>query len=252
MSPGTAALSFCFADADLARAAALYGLPAAMTLIGLAGSLGHCAGMCGPFVLGRIAIGAEGRAPPRGEFGRLKGGLLLPYHLGRMTTYSALGGLAGGLGDLVSDAPGFRIAAAGALLVAALVLLRQALGRRKGAFGAGGLARALARAGSWLVGDGPRLPEALGLYGFGLVLGLLPCGLLWGALAIAAGTGDAATGARAMAGFALGTMPVLIAIGWAGAFAGARMNGRLRSAARPLLLINAGWLVLLAGRLALS
>ena len=62
-------------------------------LAGLAGSPLHCAPMCGPFVLaraaGRLANVPAGRLCERQ---RLLSGALLPYHLGRIGTYAALGG----------------------------------------------------------------------------------------------------------------------------------------------------------------
>src|SRR5512145_2116481 len=93
--------------AAIAAPATAETLIAALFLAGLAGGAAHCAGMCGPFVLAQTA----GRlaAVPVERFGRLTrlgGALLLPYHLGRATTYAGLGavgaGLAGGISDLTA------------------------------------------------------------------------------------------------------------------------------------------------------
>jgi sulfite exporter TauE/SafE len=56
------------------------------------------------------------------------------------------------------------------------------------------------------------LPQA---YFFGMIWGWLPCGLVYGALATAAATGEAARGALAMLAFGLGTLPWLLAAGLA-------------------------------------
>ncbi|HJS32306.1 MAG TPA: sulfite exporter TauE/SafE family protein, partial [Alphaproteobacteria bacterium] len=87
-----------FAAADLAAGGDALGLIAALLVAGLIGGFAHCAGMCGPFVLGQVTAGLSG-APERAErvFGRMAGAALIPYHLGRLTTYSALGAAAGGL-----------------------------------------------------------------------------------------------------------------------------------------------------------
>jgi sulfite exporter TauE/SafE len=53
----------------------------------------------------------------------------------------------------------------------------------------------------------------------GLVTGILPCGLLASAWALAAAAGDPAGGAASMAIFALGSLPGLIAPVLAGRFA---------------------------------
>ena len=48
-------------------------------MAGLVGGFTHCAGMCGPFVIAQA-----------GSLGKISSSLLLPYHLGRMTTYVGL------------------------------------------------------------------------------------------------------------------------------------------------------------------
>ena len=85
-------------------------------------------------------------------------------------------------------------------------------------------------------------------YALGLVLGLLPCGLLYGALAAAGGTASALGGATAMAAFALGTVPALIAVGWVGLIVRRRLRGVTRWIATPLLLANAVLLLALASQ----
>ena len=42
-------------------------LPVSLFLAGLAGSLVHCVGMCGPFVLGQVVSGIEGERLAYGE-----------------------------------------------------------------------------------------------------------------------------------------------------------------------------------------
>src|SRR6185312_14724447 len=81
------------------------GLLAGLFLAGLAGSTVHCVPMCGGFVLGQVAD-RMARVPAARlcEWQRVGRGALLPYHLGRLTTYAGLGALAGlggaGLGRL--------------------------------------------------------------------------------------------------------------------------------------------------------
>lgn len=58
-----------------------------------------------------------------------------------------------------------------------------------------------------------------GAFVFGLLWGWLPCGLVYAALALASTTGSAADGALAMTAFGVGTLPMLVALGWTGAFA---------------------------------
>jgi sulfite exporter TauE/SafE len=183
-------------------------LPIGLLFAGLAGSLVHCVGMCGPFVLGQVAAGVERHASGTyGEWRRLAGAALAPYHLGRFTTYTALGAAAGAATALFTSTAAFAWLSGGLLAVAASVMILQAFGIAVGARSSTG--SALARIAGPLLSSHTRAAR----YALGVVLGFLPCGLLYGALAAAAGTGSAPEGALAMAAFALGTVPALVAVG---------------------------------------
>ena len=224
------------------------GVPLSLLLAGLAGSVVHCVGMCGPFVLGQVMAGldrgaaAGAGAGSYGEWHRLAGAALLPYHLGRLTTYTALGALAGSATALFAATSAFGWLSGGLLVVAALLMIVQALGLALG--GSSPLAGVLARLAT-------PLSSATGLgarYGLGVVLGFLPCGLLYGALAAAGGTGSAIDGALAMAAFAAGTVPALVATGWGGMLVRRRLRERGRWIATPLLIANALLMLALASQ----
>jgi sulfite exporter TauE/SafE len=215
------------------------GLGLSLFLAGLGGSLLHCVGMCGPFVLGQVVADA-GQAGSYGEWRRLAGAALAPYHLGRITTYSALGALAGGATALFAATAAFAWASALLLVAGAIFLLLQAFGL---AMHAGSpLGSVLTRLATPLSASS----QPLARYGLGVVLGFLPCGLIYGALGVAAGTGSAWRGALAMAAFAAGTVPALVAVGWGGHFLRRRLHGVARWIAVPLLLANAVLMVALA------
>lgn len=222
------------------------GLPAALFLVGLVGGFTHCTGMCGPFVLSQIAGDAERMVRPGiGEWRRLRGAALMPYHLGRMTTYSALGALAGAFGGLAVGLSGYRWLFAAFLAAAAVLFLMQGLSgfaRWLGNPFGGALTGPLARITRPLL-DTPRGWQS---YGLGVALGFLPCGFLYSVLVAAAGSGDALRGALAMAGFALGTVPSLVLVGYVGVFFGRRSLGAVRTFGTPLMLVNAGFLGFLA------
>lgn len=227
-------------------------LPLALFLAGLAGGAAHCAGMCGPFVLTQVGQRIAGTSGAYGELRRLRDGALVPYHLGRLTTYALLGAVAGAMAGLVVDATNFRLALAALLLFAALLFLAQVFARAKAWLGArsGALGGALGgRLASWAA-PFARDPRGWRGYGFGLALGFLPCGLLYGALAAAAGTGEALAGGLAMAAFAVGTMPALIGVGIVGAAFGRRWRGAMEVALVPLMVLNAALLALMAWRVA--
>jgi sulfite exporter TauE/SafE len=242
---------FCTTDPTMVRLGGILnaaGLPGALFFVGLAGGVTHCTGMCGPFVLAQITGDTSRMAAPRlSEWQRLKGAALLPYHIGRLTTYTGLGGVAGAAGGLVATLAGARWLSSLFLALAALLFICQ------GVVGIGHLVRnplgdalagPLARLTRPLLGD----PRGWRGYLLGLALGFLPCGFLYGALAAAAGSGSAAGGALAMAAFTLGTVPNLVLVGYLGVFFG-RSAGRWAQAfAAPLMLANAAVLALLAVR----
>ncbi len=205
-------------------------------LMGLVGGP-HCVAMCGAACAG---IGQA--AGPR------KASALLLFQLGRVLGYSLLGGLAAasmqGLGWLTVQSAALRpvwsmlhVAA----LVLGLVLLVQArqpvwleaAGRRVWRS-----ARALA------AGWGGGAPLVLGT-----LWALLPCGLLYSALLVAALAGGPLAGAMVMALFALGTSVTMLAGPWLwlrlrGAAPGEGQWGvRLAGAA---LAVSSGWALWMA------
>lgn len=205
-------------------------------LMGLVGGP-HCVAMCGAACAG---IGQA--AGPR------KTMALLTFQLGRIVGYALLGALAAasmqGLGWLTVQSAALRpvwsmlhVAA----LVLGLVLLVQA------------------RQPVWLEAAGRRVWRAARAFASGwgggapLVLGtlwaLLPCGLLYSALLVAALAGGPLAGAMVMALFALGTSVTMLAGPWLwlrlrGAAPGQGQWGvRLAGAA---LALSSGWALWMA------
>lgn len=250
----------------------LAALLAALALAGLAGGLMHCAPMCGVFVLAQVDARLT-RVPvaSMSEAMRLRAGLLPGYHLGRIATYAALGAVAGligqGFGDSLAAVDRLRGWAAVPLGLAGLVLLASA-GMRLGLLGqpnrpalfpagavpgsgrhgrapgvAGFASRLLTRIRPWLAGGGCR-----GV-GTGLVLGFLPCGLVYAALAAALAAGRPLAGALAMVAFGLGTIPALGVVGVGGQALLRRHPALARKLAPALLGLAA--LPLIAGAAAL-
>lgn len=226
------------------------GLMAGLFMAGLLGGFSHCAGMCGPFVLSQVVTRLEAvPAADMSEMKRLTGAALVPYHLGRMTTYGALGGVAGALAGGFAHMSGLKTLSGVLLMAAAVLFMGYGVKKLGGPFwpsrSGGGFA---ARVTGLLR---PLFARPLGLrgYGLGVVLGFIPCGLLYGALAAAASSGGGVAGALGMVAFAAGTVPVLLAIGWAGHVAGGTWMGAVRTIAPVLLLLNGGVLAYMAWQL---
>jgi len=205
----------------------------AVFLASLLGSL-HCVGMCGAFVA--FAVGAD---PERGG----KASLHAAYNLGRLSTYVALGVIAGAVGhavDLTGEAAGLqRVAAsiAGAMMVGfgLIVLLRLRGVHLPRAPLPPGLRRITERGHKFAAERTPGVRALL----VGMLTTLLPCGWLYAFVITAAGTGSPFWGGVTMAVFWAGTLPALVAVG-AGVSRLAGALGRRIPVATTVLLIGVG------------
>ncbi|HBL26383.1 MAG TPA: hypothetical protein DD490_06065 [Acidobacteria bacterium] len=179
----------------------------------------HCAGMCGGFVVALAVRDRERRL-------RLAGNQIL-LHLGKATTYAFLGALAGLLGGALVHSTALTwtgrllaILAAIVLALAGLTLLGLRSSRPS--------AWTIRLAALWQKFLGPLLQErpAGSSLVIGLVLGTLPCPLVYAGLAAAAATGSPGQGAAILGGVALGTIPTLALVALVGVTLseGARRN----------------------------
>jgi sulfite exporter TauE/SafE len=179
---------------------------AAAFLAGLLGSA-HCLGMCAG--ISGLAAAHAGAASLRGQLP-----LTLVYNAGRVLSYALLGAIVGGFGGVVvrlspAIAGPVRIISG---IVIVLVGLRVAFDlrvldavERSGA----ALWQRIAPAARGLV-PVTSAPRALGL---GLLWGLLPCGLVYSALLIAATAATPVGGAAVMLAFGVGTLPAMVTTG---------------------------------------
>ena len=176
------------------------GLFLTLFLGGLMGSASHCVGMCGPFV---IAQTASLEAAPS-LLARVRGLALLPYHLGRMTTYMVLGIVAGSLSGMVFNVPLQRGIAVVLLTVAGILFLASAVPSLKRSLASTALQGVATRLGSALGRIAKPFftaPTPWHRYALGVTLGFLPCGLLAAALMAVAATAEPISAAFGMAAF---------------------------------------------------
>lgn len=226
------------------------GLFLTLFLGGLMGSATHCVGMCGPFVVAQTT--SLERAP--GLFARVRGLALMPYHLGRMTTYMILGVVAASLSGMVFSVPLQRGIAVVLLTVAGLLFLASAVPSLKRLAGPGILPGFLhgylARFGAALGRFAKPFfsaPTAWHRYALGITLGFLPCGLLAAALMAVAATADPISAAFGMAAFCVGTMPALFLAGAGGRYALDHLPVRFSTLARGVMVFNSLSLFIIAG-----
>jgi len=202
--------------------------------VGVLGSV-HCLGMCGPIAL--VLPGAE-RSGLRYLLGRVV------YNAGRVVTYATLGLAVGFLGRRIALA-GFQQALTIVLGVVVLAgaLLPSASARLTARWSP------LTHAHQWVrdaLGALLRRRSVSSLALIGLVNGLLPCGLVYLALAGAAATADELRAAVFMVGFGAGTVPAMLAASLAGSLVPARWKNRL-VAVVPTVMAMVGILLILRG-----
>ncbi len=190
-------------------------------VLGFAGSL-HCVGMCGPIAM----------AVPVGKGTKLQQMMAFSlYQFGRISAYAILGFLFGVLGFGLNMA-GFQQGLS--LTVGILMLLFIWFPKLSGKLGmSNGLAKYQSRVTRFMAArlKSNRMPALLGL---GFFNGLLPCGLVYIALAGSIATYDPFQGALFMAAFGLGTAPVLYLVGFTGRQVSVSLRSQFRKVA-PLI-----------------
>ena len=207
----------------------------AAALLGLLGSV-HCVAMCGPLIL---AVGVPRHR--RGLGARLQ--YVGTYHAGRLATYAVLGGVVGAAGSVVALAGLGRVLA----LLAGLLLLVAGIGpafvRKWPSWSWPWMATAAA------AGTAARRWQAThsitGPFAAGLANGLLPCGMVYAALATSLAAGSIGHAAGSMVAFGLGTAPALVGVSLGAAHVSSAWRRRL-SHASPIALVLVG--LLLVGR----
>jgi sulfite exporter TauE/SafE len=202
-------------------------------ITGLVGSL-HCLGMCGP-----IALALPGTA--RQGWSYFVGRLL--YNLGRLSTYAVLGAIVALLGVAAAM---FEVQRWFSLILG-MVMLVLAL-HHFGVWGKRFAQHDNFFTRSWRRGMGQvmRIRGLGGMFALGLMNGILPCGLVYAGLFIAAHSSTAWEGAAKMALFGLGTLPLMLSLSWSGKWLGAWLKQRSRMI-MPSMMTFLGILFLLRG-----
>ncbi len=202
--------------------------------IGLIGSL-HCIGMCGPIAIA-LPLGSKG-------FGNRLTGTLL-YNLGRIITYGILGSLFGLLGK------GFEMAGiqrwvsitAGIMMISwilfPILFHRKFLNLNFGDSAVNSLISKLRK----LFGK----QSFINLFLIGLLNGLLPCGLVYVAIAGAINTNDPIQGVFFMMLFGIGTLPIMASVSILGNVMSLAVRNKI-SKIIPVFIITLGIIFIIRG-----
>ncbi len=170
-------------------------------VVGLLTSL-HCVAMCGGINMSQC-ISQNGAV--QSAKAKIKPSLL--YNLGRVTSYTLIGGIVGAIGSVVS----FSGWARGLIAILSGIFMVIMGLSMTGLF-------------PWINKITPRLPRVFrekagsagrgrGPYIIGLLNGLMPCGPLQAMQLYALGTGSFILGASSMFFFSLGTLPLMFGLG---------------------------------------
>ena len=194
----------------------------------------HCAGMCGPLAL---ALPVHHLSRPERIIG------LLSYHGGRLLTYAALGGIFGLLGRHIYLS-GFQQVFS--ITIGAMILL-WAVGHQLfpiGRFPV--LVRKLFHPLEILIGRLWQSPSRHSFLLLGMANGLLPCGMVYLAVAGAVSFPELRESIAFMLFFGAGTLPALLIISFSGHLIGAQARRYMRKLV-PITVVLMGVLLILRG-----
>lgn len=179
-------------------------------LIGLATSV-HCIGMCGGIHLSQcLSYQKNSEEEKNGEKGKKKWSTVYPsflYNLGRVVSYTIVGGVVGGFGSVIS----FSGKGKGAVqLIAGIFMVIMGIN--------------MLNIFPWLRKFNPRMPKVFarkinqgkqknGAFLVGLLNGLMPCGPLQAMQLYALSTESPLKGAFSMFLFSIGTVPLMFGFG---------------------------------------
>lgn len=191
----------------------LYALLIAGFLSGLAGSV-HCAGMCGPLA-GTLSLFVS----PEGKWGNTV--LQFSYNSGRLVSYSLIGLLLGLIGEGTNQTLALLLPFqefAAWIGIAALAVLGISMILGKSPTSNQRVSQLLSKFSKPILGELKDQTASSGKlirlgFSFGLLTGLLPCGILYPAFVTAFASGSPLAGAAIMASFFLGTFPLLFIVG---------------------------------------
>lgn len=203
-------------------------------ILGATGSL-HCVGMCGPLSL---ALPTHHLAP-----GERIASLLL-YQIGRVITYSFLGlliGIAGRGIYMAGYQQAFSIVMGSIVLLLAFLYFFQ-----RGSFRSSLLSRIYDPVQQLVIRAMHRARGPFGFMVMGMANGLLPCGMVYIAIAAALSLKGVIETTSFMAMFGTGTLPAMLLISFAGRMVNLQWRNKLRKIV-PVFIVLTGTLLILRG-----
>jgi sulfite exporter TauE/SafE len=200
-------------------------------IIGGLGSV-HCIGMCGPLAFSLPAV----KESPQSKFISS-----LLYNLGRIFTYASLGAILGTIGTAFAF---FGYQQWLSILLGVIILLFILLPKRLKSFTANNRVAGLFDKARMTLGSLFFKKNYRSVFFIGLLNGLLPCGLVYMAMAAAIATGSVVKSSLFMAAFGMGTLPVMWSISFFGSYINMNVRTKIRKAYPYMMLIMACLLII--------
>jgi sulfite exporter TauE/SafE len=222
--------------------------------LGIFGGFTHCIGMCGPFVLTQVSNRLNDiKINDISHFKRISGIALLPYHLGRITTYSFIGAISSLFSTSLKNILGFKFLSAAMLIIAALIFIKITLPNLKIELPIKiNLVKKLDLIVFFKKFFGETIkslflkPYNFRGYLLGILLGFIPCGLLYAAVIAASTIDNFLIAAFAMFCFGVATIPGLFITAAGGYLFFQKYRSNLNILTKVILLINSATLFIIA------
>jgi sulfite exporter TauE/SafE len=208
---------------------------------GLLGSLNHCVGMCSPFVLAQISCNEQ----PKFLLQKIYGASLIPYHTGRITTYILLAVITSAFSLHIIASPVGQFIIALLLGTAGLLFIINAIPTfftKLQSFSVFNITSVI----SVLMRPLSHNNDFLSRYFFGIILGFLPCGLVFAALMLTSTMHNLGLAALGMLLFGLGTVPALFCVALFGQTMFKKWQNALRRISQVIMVLNGIMLIVMA------
>jgi len=214
--------------------------------LGFFGGFTHCSGMCGPFVLTQVSNRLQNTPLEKfSTFSKMRNLALIPYHLGRITTYSFIGFFCSAI---TKNLQNFKHVSGALLIIAAFIFLKNILNFKL---------PFKPRKSSFLKIKTPEIlkklfanPQGFNGYLLGIILGFIPCGLLYAAFVLSASLANPILASFAMFLFGIMTFPSLFLIA-SSSYLFLKITN-LKLVSKIVILINAASLMFMGINLILS
>ncbi len=201
-------------------------------MIGIVGSF-HCVGMCGPLAL---ALPLSNNS----FFAKFSGAFI--YNAGRIVTYSVFGlvfGLIGQTAAVFGFQQWLSIGTGALILLFIIIPKKYKIQHSTSKFSNSFFAKLRLELGRLFTQK-----NHSSLFVIGLLNGLLPCGLVYMAVAGAIAAGDIGSSVLFMAAFGLGTLPIMWSVAFFGNYAGVSLRQKIRKVFPYLMAFMACLLIL--------